>query len=161
MKTLGIDPGYGRVGVAILSGEVGSEKLLYSSCIETDKETPHNERLRHVTDEIKRVIGAWEPSELAIEKLFFTTNQKTAMQVSEARGAIISVAQDLGLKIFEYTPLQIKAGITSNGRASKKELAYMVTRILSLKTKLKRDDEYDAIATGLTHIACRRGYPQA
>lgn len=161
MKILGIDPGYGRVGLAVLSGEVGSEKLLYSSCIETDKDTPHNERLRQVTNGVKKVIVEWGPTELTIEKIFFTTNQKTAMQVSEARGAIISVAQDLGLKIFEYTPLQIKAAVTSNGKASKQEMAYMITRILDLKTKLKRDDEYDAIATGLTHIACRRGYPQA
>jgi len=170
MKILGIDPGFGRVGVAVvekLSPEIGSlgpsdpisgarEVLLYSGCIETNKDDSAADRINEITNTIGDVIKEYKPDHLAIEKLFFTNNQKTAMAVSEARGAIIDKANHLGLEIFEYTPLQIKVAVTGFGKASKKQVAEMTERLIKISKKPEHDDEYDAIATALTHCASHR-----
>src|SRR3989344_9408035 len=153
MRVLAIDPGFGKVGIAIIEGNKGNEKLLFSDCIETSKGLPHAERIAEITSEIKTLIAQWKPQDLAIEKLFFTTNQKTAMQVAEARGAIISTAHNLGLVVYEYTPLEIKVAITGYGKAGKAQVADMVRRLIKMEKLPRHDDEYDAVACGLTHLA--------
>ncbi len=155
MKILGIDPGFGRVGVAVIEGKKGITTLIYSTCIQTDPKTSFPLRLDYLCSEIKVIIKEWQPEQLAIEKLFFTSNQKTAMQVSEARGAIISTCTGLGLSVHEYTPLQIKVATTGYGRATKAQIADMIGRLIKLDSKPKHDDEYDAIATGLTHLVSK------
>ena len=93
---------------------------------------------------------------MAIEKLFFTTNQKTAMGVSEARGVIIYEGSKTGLKIFEYTPLQIKIAVTGYGKADKSQVLFMVKKLIKIDDSIKSDDEIDAIAIGLTAFAHQR-----
>ena len=153
MKVLSIDPGYERVGIAILE-EGTPHRILYSNCFKTKATTPFNKRLLEIGEEVERVIKKYEPESLAIETLFFTTNQKTAMGVSEARGVIIYEGAKARLKIYEYTPLQIKIAVTGYGKAPKNQVALMVKQLIKIEKEIKYDDEIDAIAVGLTYLAC-------
>lgn len=155
MRIISVDPGFDRVGVAILSKEKGKEILLFSSCILTNKKSDLKDRILEITEAIENLVKKWEPETLAIEKLFFTKNQKTAMGVSEARGAIIDRTTKLGLSISEFTPLEIKTAVCGYGKASKSQVADMVRRLIKIEQTPKFDDEYDAIACGLTYFATR------
>jgi crossover junction endodeoxyribonuclease RuvC len=152
-RVLSIDPGFDRVGVAVLERTLGKEKLLFSLCILTNKKDSHAERLLAVGQGIDKVIKKWEPRDLAIEKLFFNQNTKSALGVAEARGVIIYEAINAGLSIYEYSPQEIKIATTGYGKASKKDVERMVLKILDLKNAPKHDDETDAIAVGITHLA--------
>ena len=157
MRILAIDPGYERLGIAILDKEKGGkEKYIFSECFKTPKELPHSERLGMISAEIKKVIEKWKPEALAIEKLFLATNHKTAMLVSEARGTILSACAEAGLKAFEYSPPQIKLAVCGDGAADKKSIIKMVPLLLSVPPSVKIDDEFDAIAIGLTYFAIER-----
>ncbi|MDO8521882.1 MAG: crossover junction endodeoxyribonuclease RuvC [bacterium] len=157
MKVLAIDPGYGRCGVAVLERN-GSEKetLLYSDCIETSKEADFAVRLGTVADECTRLAKKYEPDAVALEKLYFSTNQKTAMRVAEVRGALIQVATSLGIPVFEYTPGEIKSAAGGHGGAGKEQVAKMLHALVKIEKEIKYDDEYDAIAVGVTHLARHR-----
>lgn len=159
MKILSIDPGYERVGIAILEKIDRVEQVIFSECFKTKKEEPLNERILLIGKEVEKVINEFKPKALAIEKLFFTTNQKTAMGVSEARGVIINEAKQKGLNVFEYTPLQIKIAVTGYGKATKSQVFSMVNKLVKIDSKIKSDDEIDAIAIGLTCLAIER-FPQ-
>ena len=154
MKVLGIDPGFARVGVAIISKDPGNkEQLIFSHCIETSAQELLPARLERISAEIRAVIKKHSPDAVAIEKLFFGTNQKTALTVAEARGVLIQSAASAHIPVHEYTPLQIKIATTGYGRASKAQVAQMVGRLIALKKKERLDDEIDAIAIALTHCA--------
>lgn len=156
MRILAIDPGFGRCGVAVLEKDKGKEILLYSNCIETSVKMPFPERLLTVADECARLIAKYAPKSVAMEKLFFTANQKTAMQVAEARGAIITELARAGVPVFEYTPNQIKGAVSGFGGADKKQIATMLHMLVKIDKEIRYDDEYDAIAVGVTHLAhCR------
>ena len=155
MKILAIDPGFERVGIAVLERNVGKkDEVAYSACFKTSAKIPFHERLTAIGSEVEKVIKKYKPIALAIEKLYFTTNQKTVMGVSEARGVIIYSASRNGLLIFEYTPPQIKVAVTGYGKADKNMVMTMVSKLINIKTKSKSDDELDAIAIGLTCFAC-------
>jgi len=158
MKILAIDPGYERLGIAILEKDSSfKENLIFSECFKTSKDLPHDERLGLIGEEIRKVINEYKPDTLSIESLFFNTNQKTVMKVSEARGAIISECRMNDLSVFEYTPLQIKVAVTGYGRSDKNSVIKMIPHLIEIKKDIKYDDEYDAIAVGLTHFASYRG----
>lgn len=155
MKIIAIDPGYERVGVAILEKKDGKrEEVLYSDCLRTSPKMHHSDRISSIGSEIKKIIATYKPEKMAIESLFFSTNQKTIMLVSEARGAIIYEGARNGLEIKEFTPLQVKIAVTGYGRSEKKQVISMVEKLVSINKKIKYDDEYDAIAVGLTYFAC-------
>jgi len=159
MKVLSIDPGYERVGIAVLektSAGSGGEELIYSECFKTSKELPFTQRLELVGNEVERVIKQYKPEAFAIEKLFFNTNQKTATNVSEVRGALIYIALKNKLKVFEYTPLQIKVAVAGDGHGDKEQVIAMVKNLIKIEKEIKYDDEYDAIAVGLTCSASER-----
>lgn len=157
MKILAIDPGYERLGVAILQCDNKKrEKILYSNCFKTSSKLPFPERLTLLGNEVVGLIKKHEPNALAIEKLYFNTNQKTAISVAEAIGAIKYIAKNSGLEIFEYTPLQIKVSVTGNGRGTKKDVINMLHKLIQIEKNIKYDDEYDAIAVGITCNACQR-----
>ena len=166
MRIIAIDPGYERMGIAVLEKDAsgrGRETLLDSSCFQTSPTLLFSDRLLLLGAEIGRWIKKWKPEAMAIETLFFNTNQKTAMRVSEARGAVIYEAKRGGLAVFEYTPLQVKIAITGDGRAGKEQVLAMIGKLIELpeshRQKIARggakkyDDEYDAIAIGLAHLA--------
>lgn len=157
MRLIAIDPGFGRCGVAVVEKvQRGKESLIYSSCIETSASLPFPERLDAVARECTRIIEEYAPEAMALEKLYFSNNQKTAMQVAEVRGALLGLAGSLSLPVFEYTPGEIKSAVAGSGRADKKQIARMVHLLLPIKKPIARDDEYDAIALGLTHLARAR-----
>ena len=155
MKILAIDPGYERIGIAVLEKVQGQQKetLLYSVCFKTDKKLDLNQRIFLIGCEVERIITTYQPKVCAIEKLFFTTNQKTVMGVSEARGVCIYSAMRNDLLIAEYTPLEIKQAVAGYGRADKTQVHDMVRQLIVLPKKKFIDDEIDAIAIGLTAFA--------
>lgn len=154
MRIIAIDPGYERLGIAVLEKlPKQKETLLYSACLQTLKTLSHAERLLKIAGEVKRVIVKYEPEALAIEKLFLAVNQKTVMPVAEARGAVLVEAARSCLSVFEYTPLQVKVAVTGYGKSDKKQVAEMVKRLIVLPPSKRLDDEYDAIAIGLTCLA--------
>ena len=158
MKVISIDPGYDRLGIAVIEKKDGEkETLLYSECIVTDRADDFYKRLNYVVTSTKSAIKKYSPAILSIETLYFTNNQKTAMRVAETRGAIIQCANDANLKIFEYTPLQVKVAIGGHGRSEKTQIIYMLPKLIDLgEKKIQYDDEYDAIAIGLTCLAIER-----
>ena len=152
MRIIAIDPGYERLGIAVLEKNK-KEELVFSTCFKTSKTLSFVERLELVGREVARVIAEFEPKELAIENLFIDNNQKTAMRVAEVRGAILYQARLSGLAIAEYTPLQVKVATTGYGKATKQQVMSMVRKLISGAEKKFQDDEMDAIAIGLTHFA--------
>jgi crossover junction endodeoxyribonuclease RuvC len=156
-RVIGIDPGYERVGVAVVEKNArGKETLIYSDCIHTDKRLSHPERLKIIAKNLEMQIKKHRPDILAAETLFFESNQKTAMRVAEARGVILVTGILLGLTVREFTPLQIKMAVTGDGRADKKQIISMIPRLIQVPKKKMLDDEYDAIATALTCLAIHK-----
>ena len=157
MRIISIDPGFERVGIAIIEKtSLQKDILVYSECFKTSAKIPFPERLRNIGTEVEKIIKKYKPEVLAIEKLYFTTNQKTAMGVAEARGAILYIASKNGLPIYEYTPPQIKVAVTGYGKASKEMMMSMVPKLIDIDVNINSDDELDAIAIGLTCLACEK-----
>ncbi len=154
-RVLAIDPGFERVGIAVIERDpkTRKEKLIHSECFKTSNSLLFPERLILIGGKIRSAIGKFSPDALAIEKLYFEKNTKTAMGVSEARGVIVYEAARAGLAIHEYTPLQIKVAVTSYGKATKEQVNNMVGKLIVLPKKISSDDEMDAIACGLTCLA--------
>lgn len=152
MVILGIDPGYAIVGWGLVEYKNNSFSPLRYGAITTDAEMDFNERLEVIFDDLNEIIEAFKPEAMAIEKLYFATNQKTAIMVAEARGVILLSAKRKGLPIYEYTPLQVKTAVTGYGKAKKPQVMEMTRRLLKLPTVPKPDDTADALAIALTHI---------
>lgn len=153
-KILAIDPGFERVGIAVLEKSQTNEACVHSECFKTSTKLPFEERLRLIGEHILGIIKKFKPSALVLETLFLTTNHKTVMHVAEARGVITYIGASQGLSLFEYSPPQIKVALTGHGKADKQQVDIMVRRILKMSMQEKIiDDEMDAIALGLTHFA--------
>jgi crossover junction endodeoxyribonuclease RuvC len=153
---LAIDPGYERAGIAVVSGTNAHQELLHSDCFRTSSKLPFSERLAQIGEEIGRLLTLYTPDALALERLYFNSNQKTAMGVAEVRGALLFLAAERSIPIFEYTPSEVKVAITGYGRSGKTEVAGMLERLIKLPLKKRLDDEYDAIAVGITCLASER-----
>ncbi len=153
MKVLGIDPGTGRMGWAIVEKEKGKEKLIDCGCLETPANTPLPIRLEKIYLFLTKLIKEHKPDSASIEDLFFFKNQKTVMSVGAARGVIILVCKQAKLNIALYTPLQIKSSIAGYGHADKQQVQFMVKNILKLKEVPQPDDAADAVAAALTHMS--------
>lgn len=153
MKVLAIDPGFERLGIAVIEKTLGQEKILHSECFKTKSSLPFSLRLALLGGRVKKIINDFKPGALAIETLFFSTNQKTVMRVAEARGVIIYEAKRSGLRVSEFTPLEVKVAITSYGKADKIQIMSMVRKLISVPKKTVSDDELDAVAIGLTYFA--------
>jgi crossover junction endodeoxyribonuclease RuvC len=154
-RIIGIDPGYERIGLAVVLKEK-KDTLLFSTCVITDRKESSGERLRTIGDAVRLAIETYEPSALAIETLFFNSNQKTVMLVAAARGVIMYEAAQHNIPVFEYTPLQVKNATTGYGRAEKKQVIHMVEQLIDIPEGKRFDDEYDAIAIALTCSASER-----
>jgi len=173
MRILGIDPGYERLGIAVLEktteatcpsgrrGPQGKEQVIFSECFKTSAKLEFSERLKLIGEEVKKIIKKYKPEVLAIETLFLNTNHKTVMHVAEARGVVIYEAVCAGLKIFEASPPQIKIATTGYGKANKEQVIKMVKILVDIdnsKTRQRNgresDDELDAVAISLTAFAC-------
>lgn len=153
MKVLAIDPGYDRLGVAIMEYQNGKEHLLFSTCVITDKNTDLSDRLVTVGNSITSLIKEHSPDTIAIETLFFNKNITTAIGVAQARGIIIYLAKTAGCTLYEFGPQEIKVAVTGYGNSDKRAVYDMVTRLVPNVPIKAHDDEYDAIAVGITCLA--------
>lgn len=153
MRVICVDPGYDRIGIAVMELENGTEKLIHSTCIETSKQQPLNNRLKELGDEFTNLLTLHTPDTLGIETLFFNTNQKTAIGVAEARGILIYLALSHGCSVYEFGPQEIKVAVTGYGKSDKVAVIDMVKRLIPAAPTTALDDEYDAIAVGITCLA--------
>ncbi|MEK7531275.1 MAG: crossover junction endodeoxyribonuclease RuvC [Patescibacteria group bacterium] len=150
--TIAIDPGYDRIGISVFEGKT----LVHSECFETDKKKEFAERLVAVHKHVAAALKKYKPESLALETLFFSTNVKTAIKVSEARGVILLAAAQAGVSVCEYSPQAVKIAVTGSGNAPKEAVIRMVQKLVPLGAQKRLDDEYDAIALGLAHTATIR-----
>ena len=146
MIILGIDPGIAIVGYGMIDYTAGKFHVLDFGAITTPAHTPIEDRLATIYADMNTLIQSYRPDEMAIEELFFNNNQKTAIQVAEARGVILLAARNNRVRINEYTPLQVKQAVVGYGRAEKQQVQQMITAILGLKKVPKPDDTADALA---------------
>lgn len=155
---LGIDPGYDRLGIAVIEKPArGKEVVLFSECFETSPKSPIYARFREIGEEAARIMDEAHPDVVALETLFISKNQKTAMRVAEARGIIIYEAAKRNIPVHEYNPMEVKTAVTGDGKSDKRRIAKMVNLLVKITPKPSGqktlDDEYDAIAVALTASA--------
>ena len=151
MIILGIDPGIAIVGWGVLEYSGSKFKVIDYGSIQTPSTMSTEDRLCAIYDALGDIIDKYKPTEMAIEELFWNTNQKTGICVAEARGTILIAAHRHGVKIFEYTPLQVKQAVVGYGRADKRQVITMVTTLLNLPKPPKPDDTADALALAICH----------
>lgn len=151
MRIIGIDPGYAIVGFGVIEYNKASFKAIQYGAVTTPADMDFNSRLKVIYDDVSYILDNFKPEYLAIERLYFTTNQKTAIDVAEARGVILLAARQREIPIFEYTPLQVKQSVTGYGKAIKKQVQEMTKRILNLPEIPKPDDTADALAIAVCH----------
>ena len=155
MIILGIDPGLATVGWGVVESVRGNVRPIAYGAITTPAHTDIESRLLMIQNDIETIIEKYKPDEMAIEELFFNTNITTGIAVAEARGVILCTAHKLGVKISEYTPLQVKQAVVGYGKAEKHQVISMVTTILKLPKPPKPDDTADAVAIAICHSQCR------
>jgi len=156
MRTLGIDPGTATTGFGVVD-EIDKKLCLVDyGCIKTSSNLDMPSRLNIISEQLTALIEKYKPENVAVEQLFFASNAKTAIKVGEARGVILLTASQAGLKVAEYTPLQVKMALTGYGKADKKQVQYMVKNLLKCKETPKPDDAADAIAIAVCHLNSRR-----
>lgn len=151
MIVLGIDPGYAIVGCGVVEYKNNKFNMLTYGAILTEAHTPFNERLEKIYNEAEELVLKYKPDAVSMEKLFFNTNQKTAIDVAQARGVLVLAAQKHGVPIYEYTPLQVKQSVVGYGRAEKKQVQEMTRILLNLEKIPKPDDAADALAMAICH----------
>lgn len=154
MVILGIDPGYAIVGWGVIEYEHSKFRVLGYGAITTNADTPFPQRLQAIYNDMCYVFNKYNPSVMSMEKLFYNSNQKTVIDVAQARGVISLCAQMHNKEIFEYTPLQVKQSVTGYGRAEKKQVMEMTRSILGLPSVPKPDDTADALALAICHAHC-------
>ena len=150
MRILGIDPGTGIVGFGIIDRDGMKNTLVDAGVIRTPANTPPQERLETIYNDLKEIISMHKPNIMVVEQLFFAKNVTTAMTVSQARGVILLLGEQMKLEIHEFTPLQIKQALTGYGRAGKGQMQEMVRLQLNLREIPRPDDAADALAAALT-----------
>ena len=151
MRIIGIDPGYAIVGVGVVDYVKNKFYPVKYGAVDTPAGTPFEDRLKIIYDTVKAVIEQTKPECMSIERLYFNNNQKTAIDVAEARGVILLAAIQAGIPIYEYTPLQIKQSLVGYGRAEKHQVQIMVRDTLRLESIPKPDDTADALAAAICH----------
>ncbi len=156
MRVLAIDPGYDRLGIALVENGPEGEIVLYSNCFETSKVKEFPERIMLLGNEIDNLLQKYKPDAVAIETLFFNKNVKTAILVAQARGVILYLAKKAGCAVYEYGPQEIKVAVTGYGKSDKNAVILMLKKLLKNLPENALDDEYDAIAVGVTCLAHNR-----
>ncbi len=156
MKILAIDPGFDRLGIAVISGTASSPEFIYGTCV-IPKKGALPQRLADVFYAVTDAIQKYSPDIVAVETLFFSVNKKTALNVAHARGAILVAASTNHVPVTEYSPQEVKLAVTGYGNAKKEAVARMVEKLITLPKQKRLDDEIDAIALGITALA--EGYP--
>ena len=151
MRILGLDPGIATIGFGVVDSEKSSQKLINCGVISTPAHTSLSSRLEQIYDDMCQLIELFKPEAVSIEELFFNTNTTTGIAVAHGRGVILLACRKAGLKVYEYTPLQVKQAVVGYGRAEKAQVMDMVKRICHLPAPPKPDDAADAVALALCH----------
>ena len=151
MLILGIDPGYAIIGWGLIRFERGKYIPVDFGAITTNAGVPFNRRLEQIYDQLNELLDTHHPDVVAVEKLYFQTNAKTAIDVAQARGVTMLALQKHGMPVYEYTPLQVKSAVTGFGQAQKPQVMEMTKRLLRLKAVPKPDDTADALAIAICH----------
>lgn len=146
MKILGIDPGLGRTGYAILEQTPKKVHLITCGCITTTSKSEESDRLAELQKDLNIILNKFKPDFVCIEKLFFAANVKTATTVGQARGVAVVTCALQKIPIIEVTPLQVKISVTGYGKADKPQVQRMIKTLLKLKKIPKPDDAADACA---------------
>lgn len=152
MRIIGIDPGTAIVGYGIVDFENGECSLVSSGSIQTAQDLSDSSRLLEIQNDLTEILNKYKPEIASVEKLFFFKNQKTVISVAQGRGVILATLEKFGIRIFEYTPMQIKLTITGYGKAKKEDVAEMVKKQINYTTFPKLDDTADAIAMAVCHV---------
>jgi crossover junction endodeoxyribonuclease RuvC len=155
-RVLAFDPGYDRLGVAVIERKNNKEHLVYSECVGTNRNDTMAERLQHIGNRVDELLREYTPTTVALETLFFNKNQKTGIAVAEVRGIILYLALRSGCHIMEFNPQEIKVAVTGYGKSDKEAVIMMVKRLIARVPTDAMDDEYDAIAVGITALAHMR-----
>jgi crossover junction endodeoxyribonuclease RuvC len=152
MLTLGVDPGVAATGFGLVEQRGDKLSHVSSGCITTSSKESAHIRIAKIYSELKSLITKYRPDQIAVERLFFGENSKTAMAVGQARGIVLLVAAEKKIPIAEYTPLEVKSALTGYGKAEKRQIQQMVKVLLHLLQAPKSDDEADALAVAICHI---------
>lgn len=153
-RILAVDPGYDRLGVAVIEGDPSKPVCVWSDVVLPPKGL-REARLAVVFAAIRDAIETYQPTALALESLFFTKNQTTGIGVAEARGAVLAAAGLAQIPVLEFSPQQVKLAVTGYGNADKKAIMVMVPKLITLPEKKRVDDEFDAIALGIAALSTR------
>jgi crossover junction endodeoxyribonuclease RuvC len=156
MIILGVDPGTAITGYGILKSDGDDLTMVAYGAITTPADWQMPRRLQHIYGELTALIAAHQPTDAAIEKLFFSKNARTALSVGQARGVALLAAAQAGLAVHEYTPLQIKQAVVGYGRAEKTQIQQMVKILLQLDSVPQPDDAADALAIAICHAHSAR-----
>jgi crossover junction endodeoxyribonuclease RuvC len=159
-RTIGFDPGFDRLGIAVIDRIEGKEVLVFSTCVTTDKKDLFQNRIKQIGDTVSSLLDEWKPSMAAMEDLYYAKNVSTALPVAEVRGMITYLLSTRDIPLASYNPMTIKVAVGGYGRATKDDIHAMVKKLVMLSNKKRLDDEIDAIAVALTHLATAR-FPQA
>lgn len=151
MRILGIDPGYAIVGFGIVDYDASRFKTIDYGAVTTMAGDRFSLRLKTVYEDISQIMDSYKPDVVSMEKIYFQNNQKTAIDVAQARGVILLAAAQRGIEVYEYTPLEVKKAVTGYGQAVKKQVQEMTKRLLNLKEIPKPDDTADALAMTVCH----------
>ena len=149
MIVLGIDPGYHRIGFAIINADGNNFDLVFSECYTSEPTMEFSERIAIATERFRELCEKYKPELCGMEEVFMSKNQKTAMRVAEVRGAIIYASHQCGVHIEQHTPMEIKKVLTGQGHADKAQVEKMIKTIVKGVPEGKIDDEYDAIAVAV------------
>lgn len=153
MIVMGIDPGYAIVGYGILDYSKNKYRVIEYGSITTKAGNPLSKRLYKISEDLEKLLDKYKIEAASIEELFFNTNTKTAIDVAQARGVILTTLEKNAIPIFEYTPLQVKQALVGYGRADKLQMKSMVKSYLNLENMPKLDDTTDALAMAVCHCS--------
>ena len=151
MRILGIDPGYAIIGWGVLDYEKNKFSVVEYGAITTPAGMPFPQRIELIYDEISAILARLKPEALSMEKLFFTTNKTTGIDVAQARGAILLAIAQSGVPYYEYSPAEVKAAVVGYGKAEKRQMMELTRIQLGLSAIPKPDDAADALALALCH----------
>ena len=157
---LGIDPGFGRMGYAVLAAAGNDLHLLACDAIMTPTTLGYPQRLQQIYEQLGEIIARYQPTEAAIEALFFGKNVTTAIKVAQARGVVILLLAQRGLVMTDYTPSEVKLAVTGYGAARKEQVGFMVRQLLNLAVVPTPDDAADAAAIAICHAHALRIYTE-
>lgn len=153
MMVIGIDPGYDRLGIAVVvKTATGRDELKFSTCVVTDRHASFSDRLLVVAAAVEAVLEAWPAEAIALEEVFFSQNKNTALKVAEVRGVINYLAGKHKRPVYHYSPQAVKLAVAGSGNAGKDQVIAMTSRLVSFLTLPKYDDEYDAVAVAVAHL---------